>query len=107
MARVVYNHEPEPAGRGILYGGAEVEVGIEADAGRSMVCAVVVFVGEGELARRWGLWVEGGRRETGTISRVKSKCRIVPPLANFIGGIPITRYPLPVLTRAPPDNQSH
>ena len=31
-ASVVYNHEKEPEGSGMLYGGAEVEEGIEADA---------------------------------------------------------------------------
>lgn len=60
-ARVVYNHEPEPEGSGMLYGGAEVEEGIEAEAGWSMVCAVFVFVGDGEQARRWGLLVEDGK----------------------------------------------
>lgn len=31
-ARVVYNHEPEPEGNVMLYGGAEVEEGMEAEA---------------------------------------------------------------------------
>ena len=30
-ARVVYSHEPEPEGNGMLYGGVEVEVGMEAE----------------------------------------------------------------------------
>jgi hypothetical protein len=39
-ARAVYNHEPEPAGNGMLYGGAEVEEGIDAEAERSMACTL-------------------------------------------------------------------
>lgn len=39
-ARVVYNHEPEPVGSGMLYGGEKVEEGIEAEEERSTVAAI-------------------------------------------------------------------
>jgi hypothetical protein len=53
-ARVVYSHEPEPEGNGILYGGEDVELGIEAEAERSIWSACIVFVvvcSDGERGR--------------------------------------------------------
>lgn len=47
MARVVYSHEPEPEGSGMLYGGEEVVAGMEAEEEWSMSCTVVVVVGGG------------------------------------------------------------
>lgn len=65
MARVVYSHEPEPEGSGMLYGGEEVEAGMEAEEERSMSCTMVVVVGGGG---RWGWMVEdegGGTNKVG------------------------------------------
>lgn len=50
----------------MLYGGAEVEVGMEAEAERSMLRTgmSVVVVNDGEQTRGWGWLVEdGGRRD--------------------------------------------
>jgi len=55
MARVVYNHEPEPEGSGTLYGGTEVEAGVEGETERSIAVAVV---GNGERSGQWWLLVE-------------------------------------------------
>lgn len=61
-ARVVYSHEPEPDGSGMLYGGAEVEVGTEAETERSILHTgvSVVVVNDGEETRGWGWLVEDG-----------------------------------------------
>jgi hypothetical protein len=69
-ARVVYSHEPEPEGSGILYGGAEVEAGMDAEAERSMLHTVFVafvVVNDGEQTGRWGWLVESGGDGTNRI----------------------------------------
>jgi len=43
-ARDVNSHEPEPEVSGTLYGGAEVEPGMEAEVERSMLYTVIVVV---------------------------------------------------------------
>ena len=63
----MYSHEPEPDGSGTLYGGAEVEPGMEAEVERSILCTVVyvvvvvVVVGDGECTRQWEWLVEDER----------------------------------------------
>ena len=79
-ARVVNSHEPEPDGSGMLYGGAEVDMGMEAEAERSMlrtgVSVVVVNDGERTKDDGGGWWKTGA---TGLIeSADKMKKRIVP-----------------------------